>query len=768
MTDENVHILDPFTGTGTFITRLLQSGIIKPKDLERKYTKEIHANEIILLAYYIASINIENIYHDLLKIAEPYNPRFYENEELYAADSAKVIDFPGKNKIRKGVGYTAFPGICLTDTFQLGETGENLFSEIFPQNSERVLEQQKTPLRVIIGNPPYSVGQKSANDNAQNQSYPKLEARIAETYAASSNATNKNSLYDSYIKAFRWSADRLDPENGGVVSFVSNGAWLDGNAQAGFRTYMEKEFSSVYVFNLRGNQRTSGELSRREGGKIFGSGSRTPISITLLVKNPKWKVEKATIHYYDIGDYLGREKKLEIIRDFVTASNLPWKTLSPNVHGDWISQRNDSFSTFIPIGNKDDKSISTFFTSNYSNGLKTARDQFCWNFSVKRLKTMTNTIIGFYNLYCKKYQELIKTKRISKIEDFLAFDSTKITWNRSFKQDLIKGKLFKYNSSCIYIGSYRPFNKEYLYFSRDLNDMTYQMPKLFPTKDTNNLIICVSCVGTTGGLSVLVSNKIADVHFNGDPQCFPLYWYEKKEKTQSGLFEQVDNEYIRHDAISDFILEQAQSHYGHRVEKEDIFYYVYGILHSPEYRKTFANDLKKMLPRLPLVEKPADFWAFSKAGREVADLHLNYEEQQPLKEVEIIGEEKGIFDIEKMRFGIAPGKRFGERIWNFADKTTILYNAHITISNIPAKAYEYIVNGKSAIEWIMERYAVTTHKESGIKNDPNDWAKEHGNPRYTLDLLLSVIMISIRTIEIVEKLPTILFDKFRGVEKDKI
>jgi predicted helicase len=374
MNDENVHILDPFTGTGTFITRLLQSGIIKNTDLKRKYTKEIHANEIILLAYYIASINIENVYHDLLETKE--------------------------------TGYTPFPGICLTDTFQLGETkeGENLISEVFPQNSQRVIEQKNTPLRVIIGNPPYSIGQKSANDNAQNQSYPKLDNRIAETYAAHSTATSKIALYDTYIKAFRWSTDRLDPENGGIICFVSNGAWLDGNTQSGFRSYLEKEFSSVHVFNLRGNCRTSGEIRQKEAGNVFGLGSRTPISITLLVKNPKQKTEKAVIHYYDIGDYHSREKKLEIIREFSTVNNINWSILSPNNHNDWINFRSDTFSSFIPLGDKENKKENTFFLPIYSSGLKTERDHFCCNYSENLLKKNIKTIINFYNEQCKEYQ----------------------------------------------------------------------------------------------------------------------------------------------------------------------------------------------------------------------------------------------------------------------------------------------------------------------------------------------------------------------------
>ena len=247
ISDENIHILDPFTGTGTFITRLLQSGLIKGDDLERKYKNELHANEIVLLAYYIATINIENAYHDATPDPD---------------------DGIGKDR------YTPFDGIVLTDTFQLGEVEENvLFSDMFPKNSERLEKQKKGPIRVIIGNPPYSVGQKSTNDNAQNLSYKKLEFRVEKTYSETSNAINKNALYDSYIKAFRWSADRLDHKEGGIIAYVTNGAWLDGNSTDGFRKAIENEFDLIYVFNLRGNQRTSGEHSRKEGGKIFGSGS---------------------------------------------------------------------------------------------------------------------------------------------------------------------------------------------------------------------------------------------------------------------------------------------------------------------------------------------------------------------------------------------------------------------------------------------------------------------------------------------------------------
>lgn len=729
ISDENVHILDPFTGTGTFVTRLIQSGRIQPKDLYRKYKEELHANEIVLLAYYIAAVNIENAFHDAM---------------------AEALDAE--------VPYEAFEGICLTDTFQLGETeaGERLFSEMFPQNSERVARQKKAPLRVIIGNPPYSVGQKSANDNAQNHKYARLDARISNTYAAATSATNKNSLYDSYIKAFRWSSDRLDPVHGGVICFVSNGAWIDGNSQDGFRKHLEQEFSSIYVFNLRGNQRTSGELSRKEGGKIFGSGSRTPIAITLLIKNPAKKTDKATIYYHDIGDYLSREEKLAILKKFgkVSHSEMLWQLLQPNDSGDWIGHRNDVFGTFIPIGDKDDAKGKYFFNPFYSRGLASARDAWCYNSSKAEVAKNISSLIEFYNGERIGFHKRLALQPQTNVEDYIAFNSSRITWNRGLKNDLERNKEIEFDSSCIVQALYRPFTKQSCYFNRALNDMVYQMPKLFPSAGLKNIVICASARYKDG--SVLLSDSIPDLHLNGDTQCFPLYYYEPREVSQSSLFDaNAESEYTRRDGISDFILQRAHKQYGKTVTKEDIFYYVYGILHSPQYRETFAADLKKMLPRLPLVEEPRDFWKFSKAGRELADLHLNYERVPAYKGVTVTGDEGGNYRVEKMRF---PKK---------GEKSSIIYNSRITISNIPDVAYEYVVNGKSAIEWIMERYAITTHKDSGITNDPNDWAKEVGNPRYILDLLLSIINVSVQTVEIVKNLPELKLEAASNLDDNR-
>lgn len=712
LSDENVNILDPFTGTGTFVTRLLQSGVIKPSDLERKYKHEIFANEIVLLAYYIAAVNIENAYHDLL-----------EKDE-----------------------YESFEGIVLTDTFQLSETDDNtkLFSEALAENSERLQRQQKSPLRVIIGNPPYSVGQKSANDNAQNQKYARLERQIERTYAKGTNSNSVKALYDSYIKAFRWSTDRLDAENGGVVCFVSNGSWVDGNGMDSMRKSLEKEFSSIYVFNLRGNQRTSGELSRREGGKIFGSGSRTPISITLLVKNPSSDKVNADIYYHDIGDYLSRDQKLAIVKNLrsITNEEMSWKRLTPNEHGDWINQRNTAFDSLIPI--QADKKFNTktpsFFVT-HSLGTATGRDAWVYNSSATELSSNIKETLEFYNRQRKLHAEK------KDIERHLSNDSSKISWNDSLRNSCKNNVTLKFSPTHIRTGIYRPYFKSNLYFDRDLIQRPYQLPRLFPDSSTDNLVICVSGVGASKPFSALITDEIPGLDTLEKAQCFPLYYYEKNEDNSPSLFDKEDGGYVRNDGVSDFILQSAQAkYYDKDITKEDIFYYVYGLLHSPDYKNEFENDLKKVLPRLPLVDTAEDFWSFSKAGRQLAELHINYEEVPGYENVRVSGTQHNNYRIEKLKF-VKKDQR-----------DTILYNSAIKIENIPEKAYEYIVNGKSAIEWIIDRYKVTTNKDSGIVNDPNDWAKESGNPRYILDLILSVINVSVQTVNIVNSLPKLSFD----------
>lgn len=720
--DENVHILDPFTGTGTFITRLLQSGLIPEKDLVRKYTQELHANEIVLLAYYIAAVNIENAFHDA---------------------TLDPDDGIGKEK------YIPFDGIVLTDTFQLGETdnSQKLFSKMFPQNSARVQKQKDAPIRVIMGNPPYSIGQKSANDNAQNQEYTKLNSRIENTYAKASNAGLSKSLYDAYIKSFRWSTDRLDPKNGGVIAFVSNGAWLDGNSTDGFRKELENEFSSIYVFNLRGNQRTSGELSRKEGGKIFGSGSRTPISITLLIKKPEHK-GKANIYYHDIGDYLSQKEKLQIIADFKSIDKLPLKTLKPNAEGDWINKRNEIFDTFIAIEpeKKFNLKSQTFFNT-YAVGVATNRDAWAYNFSKKQLEINMTRMIVFYNQQTEDFQKALIEDKDLLIQEFISDDLTKIKWTRALRRYALLNNNFEFQKAEVVDGFYRPYCKQKLYFHKPFIESPGLSSQFFPNNKVENFVICVTGIGATKDFSPLITNTIANLDSLEKAQSFPLYYYEKREKVQGNLFDaNIEDEYIKRDGVSDFILQRAIKQYGKAVTKVDVFYYVYGILNSSDYREAFANDLKKMLPRIPLIDKPKEFWAFSKAGRTLADLHINYENVAPAKGVIVKEKSSDNYKVSKMKF------------LKKDRKDTIIYNSQITIENIPEEAYNYVVNGKSAIEWIIERYQVKTDKKSGITNNPNDWSDEVGNPKYILDLLLSVISVSVQTVSIVNELPKLKFE----------
>lgn len=724
ISDENIHILDPFTGTGTFITRLLQSGLIKKEDLQRKYTKELHANEIVLLAYYIAAVNIENAFHDQI-----------EQEESE---------------------YTSFDGMVLTDTFQLGETNESekLFSEMFPQNSKRVQAQQKAPLRVIMGNPPYSIGQKSENDNAQNQEYLILDKKIANTYGTLSNAISTKALYDAYIKAFRWSTDRLDPKNGGVIAFVSNGAWLDTTGMDGFRKSLEKEFSAIYVFNLRGNQRTSGELSRKEGGKIFGSGSRTPISITLLIKHPD-NFEKAKIYYHDIGDYLSQKEKLEIISNFKSINKIDWKILKPNEHGDWINQRNDIFETFIQSqpSKKFDTKSQSFFVLN-SLGLNSNRDVWVYNSNKTEINSNIQRMIVNYNNEVLKYQKELEKNKDVKVKDFIDKNPKNISWSSSLIPHVAKGNKISFEKDSFVKAMYRPFFKQYLYNGEKVIHRRGQTEMIFPDSLNSNFTITVSGIGSSKGFGAIISDCTPDIQLQMNAQSFPLYYYEEKEQVQGSLFDAAsESKYIRRDGVSDFIWERAKKQYGKTVTKEDIFYYVYGILHSPDYRETFTNDLKKMLPRIPLVDKPKDFWAFSKAGRKLAELHINYESVEAYEGVEVQLPEEHL-QMDAYEFHSATKLRFPKK----DQKETIIYNSRIKINNIPEKAYEYVVNGKSAIEWIMDRYQVKVDKKSGIKNDPNDWSKEVEKPSYILDLILSIINVSVQTVDIVNGLPKLEFE----------
>ena len=723
LSSEGVHIIDPFVGTGTFITRLLQSGLIDAKVLPRKFANEIHANEIVLLAYYIAAINIEATYHELT----------------------------GE--------YAPFPGICLTDTFQLYEK-EDLVSGMLPENSDRRKRQKKLPIKVIIGNPPYSIGQQSQNDNAANVDYPYLDARIAETYAARTDGALSRGLYDSYVRAIRWGSDRLK-ETGGVLAFITNASWVDANGADGMRKCLAEEFSRIDVFHLRGNQRTQGEQSKREGGKIFGQGSRAPVAITLLTLR-KGESGPARILFHDIGDSLSREQKLAKVAMFGSVKGIAnqnaWEEIIPDAHGDWLRQRDDAFDAFVATGDKDGNEPFVLF-ANYSLGVSTSRDAWCWGASKRLVNKNMEMLIATYEAERIRFQSLGRTfasadARRQFVDGFVLADAKRISWSVNLKADLARGNALEHNPDKAVLGIYRPFTGAWLYFDRRLNERVLQMPRLFPSPDQSNLVIGVSGGTNRGEFSALMTDRLPSLHMadSNGAQYFPRWLYEEPH-SESGLFGSGDGG-ARRDAITDAGLKHFTDAYpGEAISKDDLFYYVYGVLHSPDYRARYADNLRRQLPRVPLMKRAADFWAFVEAGRKLGDLHVNYETVEPYSVTLAQGDlafthidyPVAFWRVEKMKHPRVNGKE---------DLSRVFYNPHLTITNIPLDAYAYVVNGKPALKWVMERQGVSEDQASGIVNDANAYANETvGDPRYPFDLFCRIITVSLETMKIVKALP---------------
>jgi len=724
---KGVHILDPFTGTGTFITRLLQSGLIAPDELEHKYRHEIHANEIVLLAYYIAAINIEAVYHDMAHKDAPYTP---------------------------------FDGIVLTDTFQLYEQEKDMIADLLPDNSERRTAQKNRDIRVIFGNPPYSAGQKSANDNAANITYPNLDESIRSTYAAHSTATNKNALYDSYIRAIRWATDRVKDtgRDAGIVAFVSGSAWIERSFADGMRKTLAEDFSNLYVFHLRGDIRKNmlSKGAAKEGGNIFDSGSMTGISIAVLVRNPESKTQ-GQIHFHNIGDDLSGKEKRAIIRNLKSIDGIAakdgWRKITPDDNNDWLDQVDKSFDRFMVLGDKKDKTAQTIF-ANYSRGIATGRDAWCYNRSQSGLFNNMLRMIEFYNSEVTRLSDL----PISEQKKNATYNAAKISWSDTLFAGVKNNRNEAIENGCFIQSSYRPFEKSWGYYSKSFNERRYQMPRIFPNAEASNRVIAVSGIGARAGFSSLMVDALPNLHTVDSSQCFPLHLYEDTP-ADDGLFATGKTGLTQRDGITDAGLAHFQAAYPNEaISKEDLFYYIYGLLHCPEYRTRYKNNLMKQLPRIPAVKKAADFWAFSKAGRALGDLHVNYETAAPypvvIKEGDLrladIPDPEAFYRVVKMKFG-GKGKD--------KDQTTVIYNGHITMTDIPLRAYDYVVNGKPALSWVMERQVVKVDKASGIVNDANDYANETvGNPAYPLELFQRVITVSLETLDIVDGLPKLDID----------
>ncbi len=696
--DQNITIFDPFTGTGSFIARLLskENALISDEALKEKFQKNLFAFDIVLLAYYIALINI--------------------------TQAVQNRDGSLKN----------FKNIALTDSLDFYEekTDKGVFDLLkdLEENKEIKSTIEKQNIRVIIGNPPYSAGAKSENDNNQNLSHPKLEKRVYEKYGKNSTAKVGATTRDTLIQSICMASDLLKDK--GVLGFVVNGGFIDSKSGDGFRKCVAKDFAHLYVLNLRGNARTSGETFQKEGGKIFDSGSRATIAIIFFVKDTS--VKNSAIHYYDIGDYLKREDKLNRLSNFTDLDAIPFETITPNNKGDWINQRNDDFEKLIPLKRDKKRQNPSVFDTN-SGGVATGRDPWVYNFSPDALMQNVQKCMDTYNADLKRFNahfreafkqrtKGVKSDKLHKQlnDSEITTDKTKIAWTRALKQEFIKNKnLQESHEKCIRLALYRPFNKQWLYFDKNLNEEQSQLPKIFPDKDAQNVVINTSLMASRN-FSCLIANEITDLQTMANTQAYPLYYYDD-----------LGN---RHYAISGYALNLFRKHYkDNSIAEEEIFYYIYAILHHKGYLEKYKNSLAKEYPHIALSK---DFKELSVLGKELAKLHLNYESEEMHASVEyktlMNAEEKGYYDVETM-------KKIGDRI---------NYNNHIAITKIPKKAFDYALNGKSAIDWVIERYKKTTDKDSLIENNPNDYA----GGKYVFELLCRVIKLSEKSVDLIEKI----------------
>ena len=705
LSDEDVHVLDPFTGTGIFLVRLLQSTLIRDNDLTRKYHDELHANEIVLLAYYIAAIHIEEAFHGRRGSESAYEP---------------------------------FSGIVLTDTFNLHTERVGFPKNWLPDNSARAERQQKLPIQVIVGNPPWSAGQRSSADDNPNVDYPEIERRIADTYAARSISTNKNRLYNTYRMAIRWASDRIGEQ--GVVAFVTSGSWIDGNVDSGVRACLAEEFSSIHVLNLRGNQRTQGERSRQEGGKVFGQGSREPVAVTILVRNPNAEHKGCRIFYRDIGDYLKREEKLAILREAGSIAGIDdWRTITPDRHHDWIGQRSEAFQKLYPIGSKAAKAgtVDKAIFKLYSSGYKTGRDAYLYNFSRDACAENARKMVDSY-LGALRELKIDRAEALD-VDELVSRHTSTVRWDQGLKETLGRRIEVLYSAANVWTTQYRPFVKQYCYVDYVLTQRKYQMDSIFPSADSDNLAICVPGGGADKLFSAFVVDTMPDLNLEAaGAQCFPRYRYVHRRADDllqdSPGPDRIDN-------ISDTALSAFRTHYDDRtITKDAIFDYVYGVLHAPGYRERFANDLSKELPRIPFA---ADFHAFADAGRALAALHLGYETCQEFP-LDLAYSQPG--DPRPEHY------RMSKRAMRYADdeKTVLIVNDHIRLGGIPAAAHRYHVNGRTPLEWVINRYKLTQNKESGIVNDPNSWFDD---PRDLIAAIQRLVHVSVNTTRVVDSLP---------------
>jgi predicted helicase len=699
---EGVHILDPFVGTGNFILRVIREiHAQNPASLRNKYLNELHCNEVMLLPYYIACLNIEHLYFELT----------------------------GE--------YLPFPGICLVDTFELVEDRQmGMFTS---DNTDRVQRQKDAPIYVVIGNPPYNAGQVNENDNNKNRTYPAIDKRVAESYAKDSTASNKNALSDPYVKAFRMASDRVLERGEGIVCYVTNNGYLDGIAFDGVRKHLYSDFSNVRIVDLKGNIRKDSMrdgIPLGEANTVFGLGAM--VGITIAMCERRSVATDHSLEYWDVHFRAKRTEKFKLLDEAQDWFGLEARGLTPTTKHIWLTEgMADDWDELIPLGSKEAKAgnADALFVL-ISNGVKTNRDAWAYNFNASLLQSNVQRTLDFYLTQVGRYTVMTVKPPV---DDFVDADDSRISWSGSMKDMLKRAEIETYSDVCIRTSLYRPFTKEYLYFSRLMNERRYQYPRIYPIPGIDNLVIGVPSLGGRLPYWALASDTIMNLSITSldATQCFPLYVYDTDGSN-------------RKDNITDWGLEQFQSYYKDTsITKLDIFHYVYGILHDPAYRTKYAANLKRELPRIPFAE---NFWKVAETGKSLMDIHVHYEDQPEYQLTELWSLPKGYvhpYGLEVTSVDQVPERdryRVTKMKRDKKDPTRLIVNDFLTLTGIPENVDQYKLGNRSALDWIIDQYQVSTDKRSGITNDPN----RDDDPTYIIRLIKKVVTVSVETVGLVE------------------
>ncbi len=683
LSDENVHILEPFVGTGNFILRIMKE--IKKINLQKKYEEELHCNEVMLLPYYISSMNIEHLFYELTGTYKP------------------------------------FKGVCLVDTFELAEDTQHEFGFINKENTDRIEVQKKSPITVIIGNPPYNASQVNENDNNKNRKYPTVDKKIHDTYAKDSRATLKSKLSDPYIKAIRFASDRV--EKNGIVAYISNNSFIKKISFDGMRKHLKEDFSRIYIIDLQGDIRKDSMkdgIPLGEKHTIFGLRAMVGISITFFIKGEHYSDKK--IFYNTVDFRTTRNEKFKILENAQSYNKLNWTEIKPDAHNNWLNEDiKDDFKSFIPLGTKETRNkkqlnVKSIFKY-YSLGVSTNRDPVVYDFNRESLETRVVQFCEDYNDEVNRYEKKGKEKNIN-IDEFVDYD--KVKWSSTLKNHCIRGNEVIFNANYIKDSLYRPFTKFHLYFDNILIDRLGHFNEFLPNKESENenRILCVSAQNEN--LRSLITNILPNLHLIGDTQCFPFYVYDKygRKKTEN---------------ITDWTLNKFREFYKDKnITKWDIFYYVYSVLHHTEYREKYSANLRRELPRIPFLNK---FSKLSNLGKQFADIHLNYESssEYPLEMIET-PDEKLDWNVVKMRLS--------------KDKTEIKYNDFLTLSGIPEEVFKYKLGNRSALHWIIDQYRIKTDKATGITHNPNN----PDDPQYIIRLIKKVVTVSLESVKLIDQI----------------